>query len=131
MAVTRELPAGASVMQPTEALSARLQHTLPALVELCKQAPTTAAAVIDGLKAIHTQLREKLVEEDKTAEQFSEIEETICRLPAGKRGELLLRFLRQSDRRLASLRRRLEPIRRPRRPSGEPPAAPRPEDLTA
>jgi hypothetical protein len=131
IAATRDLPVGASVMQPTEALSAQLHHTLLALVKLCKQAPTTAAAVIGALGTIQRHLREALVEEETVAKQFSDIEEVICRLPPGKRGELLLRYLRQSDRRLASLRRRLEPIRRPRRPSGEPPAAPRPEDLTA
>ena len=112
-AATDSLVAGADVMQPVNAFSARIQHTLPALVELAARGLTKASAVTEMIAKIQTELRETLAKEEAAAAQLEDIEATICLVPAGKKGERLLRYLRQSDRRLAHLRRVLAPLRRP------------------
>jgi hypothetical protein len=101
----------APVMQPVKQLSARLQDAVPPLVTLSKRDLTTPAKVTAAVQALQMELRQGLVEEEKAELKLEAIETVICRLPAGPKGELLLRYLRQSDRRLSALRRYLEPIR--------------------
>ena len=127
LVAVRGLAAADDLMQPLKDVSARLRDKVVSIRELVDKTFTKRHAIIAAIEGVQATLRQALAEQEMAADKLDDIETALCMLPASNSGENLLRHLRRSDRRLAQLRRMLEPLRRTRRDSaGEretPPAA--------